>query len=132
MSLFGELDVASADDDPYSIPDNTYETFLYDVKVGPTKANDKIGMTLVFKISEGQYEGREIREWKWVPQPVDPKNPTQEEASAASYLKARMVDLGVTADRMNSIEPDELIGIKCTVTVKTKNGYANVRGVKLS
>src|SRR6476659_8359264 len=101
MTLFGDLDVASANDDPFKIPPNTYPCTVTAVKVGPTKAGDKVGMTLVYTIQDGDFAGDDITEWKEIPQPADPRNLTREEARALSFLKQRLLNLEVPEDRMN-------------------------------
>lgn len=132
MSLFGELDVASASDNPFEVPPNTYNGYLTDVKVGPTKNGDKVGMTLIYTVDGGEYDGRSVSEWKEIPQPSNPKSLTAEEKRAASYLKRRLLDLGIPESRMNSVSPDDLIGTALVFTVKEgKNGYMNVTTVKL-
>ena len=129
MSLFGDLDIESAEDDPFAIPDNTYDCFLTDVKVGPTKAGDKQGMTLEFTIAEGDHQDKRIQEWKRIP---DPAKPLEDDERAKSFLKARMLDLGIPAERVNSVTADDLLGIHCFVSVKNNNGYTNVRKVTLA
>ena len=135
MSLFGELDVQSAEEIDYSIPDNTYPAFVFDVKVGMTKgdpANNKpkkLGMTLIYKVSEGQYEGRQVQEWKQIPQPADPKNLTEDEQKALSYLKTRMISLGIPENRVNDVTPEDLIGREVVITLVSKGEYQNVRKV---
>lgn len=132
MGLFGDLDVSSAQDDPFKIPANTYACTLTDVKVGPTKAGDKVGMTLVYTIQEGDFEGDDITEWKEIPNPQDPQNLTKEEARAASFLKQRLLNLGIPESRINSVESEDLIGLDVYVTTKDgKNGYVNVNKVEL-
>jgi len=127
--MFGDLDMAQAQDDPFAVPDNSYVCYLTDVKVGPTKAGDKVGMTLEYTIDEGPHNGKKISEWKNIPQPEDPKNPTDDEMRSMSFIKQRMISLGVPAEKINSVTPDELVGTKCVVAVKNKNGYTNVRSV---
>ena len=129
MSLFGDLDIESAEDDPFAIPDNTYDCFLTDVKAGPTKAGDKQGMTLEFTIAEGDHMDKKIQEWKRIP---DPASPMEDDERAKSFLKARMLDLGIPAERVNSVTADDLLGIHCFVSVKNNNGYTNVRKVTLA
>lgn len=131
MSMFGDLDIESAADDPFAVPDNTYRAFVTDVEVKPTKDGSKTGMTIIYKISEGEHEGKQIREWKNIPQPVDPKNPSDDDKRAMSFLKQRLLDLGVPADRINQVTPDDLIAKEVTVSVKNNDGYVNVRKVTL-
>lgn len=132
MSLFGELDVASAADNPWKIPANVYACTVTSVTTGPTKAGDKIGMTLVYTIQEGEYEGEDITEWKEIPQPADPRNLTKQEARALSYLKMRLLELDVPEERMNSVSEDDLVGLDVYVTTREgKNDYVNVQKVEL-
>lgn len=127
--MFGDLDFDQAQDDPFAVPDNSYISYLTDVKTGPTKNGDKVGMTLEYTIDEGPHSGKKITEWKQIPQPADPKNPSDDDTRAMSFIKQRMISLGVPADKINSTTPEDLIGIKCVVAVKNKGGYTNVRSV---
>lgn len=127
--MFGDLDVSQAQDDPFAVPDNSYVCYLTDVKVGPTKNGDKVGMTLEYTIDEGAHNGKKISEWKQIPQPADPKNPSDDDMRSMSFLKQRVLSLGVPESKVNSIGPDDLIGTKCVVAVKNKGGYTNVRNV---
>jgi len=123
-SLFGDLDLENAPDDPNAIPDGTYRAFLTDVKKGPTKDNSKVGVTFKFKISEGDYDGSEVTEWKSANRDDDQKT--------KGYLKQRIISLGVPADRINVVDPGDLIGKDCYITVKNRNGYTNVNKVTLA
>lgn len=125
-SIFGDIDWGNVQDDPFQIPDNSYVAYVTKVSVGPTKAGDKIGMTLVYTIDGGEYNGRDVTEWKAIPQIADPKNPTVEEARSLSFLKQRMLQLGVPEARIASVSPEDLVGIRCVITVRTKGEYTNV------
>jgi hypothetical protein len=133
MGLFGELDVESAADDPFEVPPNVYNALLTEVKVGPTKDQTKVGMTLVFKIqSEDEHNGKLVREWKHIPQPADPHNLSAEDQRSLSFLKSRLMDLGIPAAKVNEVEPDDLVGKEVTITVKLgKNNFTNVSKVTL-
>lgn len=133
MSLFGELDVASAADDPFKVPPNVYNAVVTDVSVGPTKDGSKTGMTLVYTIqSDDEHNGKNVREWKQIPTPADPKNLSADDKRAMSFLKSRLLDLGVPESRINQVAPDDLIGKEVTITVKDgKNDFVNVTKVTL-
>ncbi len=122
-SLFGDLDLDNAPDDPFAIPDATYRAFLTNVKKAPTKDGKKTGVTFKYKISEGDYEGREVTEWKSA-------NAT-DDVRTKSFLKQRIISLGVPTDRLGVVDPGDLIGKEVYVTVKNRNGYANVDKVTL-
>ncbi len=129
MSLFGDLDIESAEDNPFAIPDGTYNAFVYDIKAGKTKSGDKFGLTIIYKVSDEAFEGRMAQEWKHVPQPADPKNLSEEDQRSMSFLKQRMQSLGVPNDKINSVTPDDLIGTEVVITLVTKGEYQNVRKV---
>lgn len=129
-SIFGDLDIASAEDNPFGVPDNTYETFLTDAEVKTSKAGNK-GLALTYRIASGDHEGKNISEWKNIPTPEDPKNPSAEDKTAMSWLKQRLLSLGVPESRMNTLNPSDLVGTHLYVTTKTKDGYTNVRNVEL-
>lgn len=132
MGLFGDLDIQSAADNPFAVPANTYECTVTGVKVGPTKDESKVGMTLTYTIQSGEYEGDDITEWKEIPQPADPHNLTPQERKSNSWLKQRLLSLGVPEDRVNDVEEDDLVGVDCVVTVaEGKNGYMNVTRVEV-
>lgn len=120
MSLFGELDLEDAPDDPNAIPDDTYKAFLVDVKQGPTQKDpQKIGTTFKFKISEGKYDGREVTEWK--------SSMKDDDEQTKGYLKARLLSLGIPEDRLSTVEKDDLVGKEVRITVKNRNGYTNIQ-----
>lgn len=136
MGLFGELDVASAADDPFKVPANVYEATVTDVEVKPTQDQSKVGMTLIYTVTaddaDGEHVGKTIREWKQIPQPADPKKLSAEDKRAMSFLKARLLDLGIPEDRVNKVEPADLIGKDVTIQVKEgKKDFMNVAKVTL-
>lgn len=127
--LFGELDFDKASDNPFEIPENSYICYVTNVKVGPTKDKSKIGMTIEYTIDVGQEQGKKFTEWKHIPNPADPKNPSPDDLRALSFIKARMKDFGIPGERINSLKPEDLIGIRAVVSTKNKDGYVNVRKV---
>lgn len=129
MGLFGDLDVASAEDNPWAVPANTYEADVFEVEVKKDR-NEKPGLMIVYKISSGDHKGKTVSEWKVIPQPADPKNPTADEKKATSYLKQRLASLGVPESRMNSVDTNDLLGTPVVVTVKVNGEYTNVSKVE--
>lgn len=124
--LFAELDIASAEDNPWGIPDNTYACVVSKAEAKPTRAGDKVGLNLEYTITEGEYAKRSITEWKEIPKPGD----TSARAEAAkSFLKIRLASFDIPESRMNSVKTEDLIGLKVYVTVQTKGEYTNVRRV---
>lgn len=133
MGLFGDLDVASAADNPWDVDDGTYEVTVTSAKVGPTKDGKKKGLTLEYTITtEGKMKGRKVQEWKEIPQPADPQNLTPEEDKQASFLKMRLSTLGIPEKQMNTIDTDDLVAIDAVITVQNKDGYTNVKKLVLA
>ena len=130
MGIFGDLDVQAAEDDPFFVPANTYVCTLYKAEVKRDK-NDNLGMSLIYKIAEGEHKNKTVSEWKKIPQPADPKNLTEEEQRDASYLKMRLKSLGVPENRMNDVNIDDLLGLDVIVTVVQNGEYTNVKKVEL-
>lgn len=131
MGIFGDLDVASAADNPWLVPANTYECTVYTAEVKRDK-NEILGLEIIYKISSGDHEGKTVREWKVIPEPADPKNPTAEEAKATSYLKMRLLSFGVPESRMNSMNINDILGINVIVKVTLNGEYTNVSRVDLA
>lgn len=134
MGLFGDLDVESAADDPFKVEPGVYEATVTDVAVGPTKDGSKTGMTIIFTISPTDEDnaGKTVREWKQIPMPADPKKLSADDKRAMSFLKSRLLDLGIPETRVNDVLPEDLIGKEVTITVKQgKNDFMNVSRVTL-
>lgn len=130
MGLFGDLDVASANDNPWFVPANTYEADVYKVEVKSDKNGNK-GLSIIYKISSGEHKGKTVSEWKAIPSPADPKHLTEEEQKATDYLKMRMLSLGIPEERMNTAEPNDLQGLPVLVKVTVNDEYTNVNKVEL-
>lgn len=128
MGLFGDLDVASAEDNPWFVPANTYEMDVYKVELKPGKDDKDPGLLFTYKISSGEHEGKQVTEFKRIPQ----SQLTKEDKDAASYLKMRLASLGVPESKMNSVEPEDLQGLAVIVTVKQNGEYTNVNKVELA
>jgi hypothetical protein len=132
MGLFDELDIASAADNPWVVPDNTYACVVSDLVV---KENSKgnMGMIFTFKIREGDHAGFEITEYKRLPSSRDKEPMSEAEKNKAmSYIKMRLDSLGIPESRMNSVEKADLVGIECYVRTQVKDDFVNVKSVTLT
>lgn len=131
MGLFDGLDVASAQDNPFDVAPGTYPAVVTKAEARPTKGGDKVGLNIEYTISDPDSEmhGRKVTEWKQIPQASGEL--TGKDAQAASFLKQRLMNLGIPESRMNDIEGDDLIGIECVISVKKNGEYTNVTKVAL-
>jgi hypothetical protein len=130
MGIFGDLDVASASDNPWLVPANTYEANIYSAEIKRDK-NENLGLELIYKIANGEHEGKTVREWKVVPEPADPKNMTADEKKQTSYLKMRLRSFGVPESRMNSMNINDILGLEVIIKVIINGEYTNVARVDL-
>lgn len=132
MGLFDELDIASASDNPWVIPDNTYPAVVSDLEV---KANKDGNYAMYFKynVTEGEHKGFEVSEYKRLPSSKDATPLSEAEKNKAmSYIKQRLASLGIPEARMNSVTKEDLVGIECYISTQVKNDFVNVRTVTLA
>lgn len=149
MGFFDDLNspvgslVAGAEEIGFSNPDpGLYRFELTGVtpKAGNKKDPNAQALIFNFALTDGptQEEGqtKSYGEYLVVPQPADPRNPTADEKRQASYLKARIVSLGIPEERISSFDLDELEGVSGTlsIAVTSSNGrdYVNIRDLKLT
>lgn len=131
MSLFGDLDIAGAADNPNAIPDNTYACVVSKVEV-KTNNDDNYGMYFTYTITDGQYKGKTISEYKRLPHPQDhtPLSAEKKE-QALAYIKQRLASLNIPESRMNSVDASDLVGIDCYISTKQNGDYTNVRRITM-
>lgn len=138
MGLFGELDVASVSEDILNTPDGTYPAVL--TKVTASKSQSKkdergqaqLGVTFTYTITDpdSPQNKMKVTQYQTVPQP-NGEEMTADEMRNAAYLKRLMTNLGVPEDRVNDVEPSDLIGAEVYITTKKNGDYINVVSVKL-
>lgn len=156
-NLFGDLDIASAEDNPFYKPDGTYVCELTGAQLKTSKKGNK-GLALDYTIhrnvdgSESK-KGKKIQEWKTIPRPWELKGYHSKEAmdrgvfdtdydeaqikEAAernmSFLKQRMKDFGVPVEQMNSVDAEYLLNKTplLEVTIKNQDGNERITGVKI-
>lgn len=153
MSLFGELDIANAKDNPFFKPDGDYECEIASAEVKTSKAGNK-GFALDYLIIEGPKKGKKIQEWKPIPMPWHLKGyMTQGEMESGqrnsdhdedkikedaernmSFLKTRLKNFGIPVEEMNSVTPEYLLNKvpQLTVTIKNSGDNERITGVKIS
>lgn len=139
MGLFGELDVASVSEDILNLPDGTHSATV--IKVTPsksqTKADDRgnpmCGITVTYQLddSESDHVGQKVTQYQTVPQPPAGEEMTADEKKNAAYLKRLLTNLGVPEERMNNVEPEDIVGAEVYITVRKNGEYTNVTSVKL-
>ena len=147
ISIFGDLDVASANENPFFKPDGTYVCKLTTAEIRFSKAGNKI-MPLEYTIQEGPKMGKKIQEWKPVPEvwnvhgyetEEDWKTETnysdkiKENAERnLAFIKQRMKQFGFSQDEMNSVQPSDLLQLPLlNVEIKNEGGQERIKGITL-
>lgn len=153
MSLFGDLDIASANENPFFKPDGTYRCEIAKAEVKTSKKGNK-GFTLDYLITEGPKKGKKIQEWKPIPMPWELKGyKTQAEMESGQYdtdndqdqikenaernmsfLKSRLKDFGVPVEEMNSVDGEYLLNKVPPLDIEIKNndGQERITKVKIA
>lgn len=123
------IDLTEIEAPSYDVPDDIYEFVVGDVYVqaGTNNHPDKSWICIQFQLGE---TGKSKTEWFELPKDI--YDPTPEELKKLGYYKVRLTDLGVAEEDLNSVGRDELIGLAGTLQVFTRNGFQNIKNVKLS
>jgi hypothetical protein len=135
--LFADLDLESASDDPFAVAEGTWYATVTDFyRKNPKDEAKRPGFLLeyTFDMSEdeddeqSEVEGDDISEWFTIPEKGDM---SKEARRQRSFLRRRMLSLGVPEAALSTVTREDLIDTKVVLTV-TKNGeYTNVSKVSL-
>lgn len=137
MGIFQGLDVASASDNPFGVPDGTYYAT---VTAAGTQESDKVGTGLTFDYTirdcdDEKYNGRKVSEWLTIPVANDAGQLDDKGQMRLSFLKGRLASLGVPESEMNEVDPSDLIGTEVVMILKTTtkgdNEYQNIKKLTL-
>jgi len=137
--IFADLDLESAADDPFAVKAGTYRATITEVsrKDGDEDADtvekrwDAIIFTYVIDDDgdeDNEAVGMPVQEWFRVP----PKEDTSAKAKQKrSFLKKRMLGLGVPAEAMNTTRPTDLVDTEVVLKLKRTGDYTNVASATL-
>jgi hypothetical protein len=121
--------------DPNKVADGTHHAFVYDCKVVDLTAKGK-GKSLVitYKMADDDQNAKvEKDEWRAIPVvTADGQFASDKDRTAATWLKRRLVSLGVPETKINDVDPKDLVGTEVYVTFKTKEQWQNVTDVKVA
>lgn len=111
--FFGEFDIEGAADDPFSIPPGTYRGAItaFDGDKGGEKKDGSgpyKGMEFTLTVSEGPQEGAEFP--AYFPLPTGQES-TRSAGFMRSAVKRFLAGLEVPPERMNTVDPNELLGL---------------------
>lgn len=138
MGLFGDLDINSVSDDPFDLPVDKYEAVVskVEIKSNHTSKNNPESvpttyLVISYTITDGAAEsaiGQTVQDWFRIPKDMNDSRGKQSATQALSWIKRRLLMLGVPESRVDSVSPDDLVGIEVYLDVnKSKNGMPSVK-----
>lgn len=130
MSLFGDLDLQSAADDPFAVEDGTYDAVVTESVVKDQKKDtSKKGLALKYQIEGGPMNGRKVSDWRNIPMDKNDENYDTDR----SFLKGRLTAFGIPEERFGTFDAPDALGARVTITVKNREvdgvNYTNVTKV---
>lgn len=130
MSLFGDLDLQSAADDPFAVEDGTYDAVVTESVVKDQKKDtSKKGLALKYQIEGGPMNGRKVSDWRNIPMDKNDENYDTDR----SFLKGRLTAFGIPEERFGTFDAPDALGARITITVKNREvdgtNYTNVTKV---
>jgi hypothetical protein len=121
----------------FEIEDGIYEFEIGDifVKNGSQNYPDRSWVIVEYIIGDTGQKKSEMFEL-----PADPDNITDKERQKLGYYVARLLELGVDRNEVNSVDREDLIGLRGTLQVYSQSGkgankgksYQNIKNVKVS
>ena len=124
--FLNDLGLENVSADPNHIADGKYPAHVFGSEIREKKAGGK-SWVLTYKIDSSSplHAGASQQEWFDL-------QPTGDNAELKrSFLKKRVLSLGVPESKIGSLNPNDLLGIACSVTIVHRNGYQNVGNVEL-
>jgi len=145
--FLNDIPVDNWDDIPdatFDIDDGTYKGYITNAQILGTKDEPNAKYLVVtYKVTEPEKSkmvGKEKQEWKRISPPKgwNHENPEansddliKKREQNLSFLKTRLVSLGVPTSRFKSLKGSDLMGLKVIFTLATKKGYQNFTKVEL-
>lgn len=147
MSIFGDIDISSANDNPFFKPDGKYVCKVTKAEVRYSQKDNK-GMPIEYTIQEGEKQGKKINEWKTIPEvwhvmgykteedwksEVNYSDKVKEDAARnLSFLKQRFKQFGFSPEEMNDIKPEDILSLPLLeVEIKNQGGQERIWDIKL-
>jgi hypothetical protein len=129
--FLNDLGLDNVEADPNYISDGDHPGFVFDSKVVTKKDNTK-SWVLTFKVApeDTDYAGKTQDEWYSLSVLKDGALAAPS-AQQKSYLKKRVLSLGVPESKVATFDPAEVIGTAVFFGIRHRNGYQNVGEVRL-
>lgn len=125
MGFLNDLDLGNVEADPNYIPDGPYPANIVKSDIVTRKNDGKQSWVLTYQIIEGRFAGKQQQEW------FDLKPEGDNAELKKSFLKRRVLSLGIPENEVSNVDTDYFVGMRVKVTIKHRNGYQNVSDVEL-
>lgn len=140
MGLFDDFDIDMDEvkaAGSFDFEDGHYSFEVSEALVQQGTKNDPDDTKFIIKYDLN--DGEAGTYWEWFTIAVDGDSEAAKAKQSLSFLKNRLLDLGIPASELNTIDPEDLEGITGTLELKTTSGkgknaantYQNVRNVKV-
>lgn len=130
------IDTSDIEAPSFEIQDDIYEFEIGDVfvKNGSQNYPDRSWIIIEYILGDTGQKKSEMFEL-----PVDAENMTDKERQKIGFYVARLLDLGVSRDAVNTVDRDDLIGLRGTLQVYSQTGkgankgktFQNIKNVKV-
>ena len=130
--FFGDFDIAGAADDPFGVPEGTYEGTItkFDGDISGAKkdgSGEYRGMQFTMTITSGPQEGAEFD--AYFPLPTG-KETVRSAGFMRSAIKKFLAGLEVPEERMNTIDPEEVLNLDVIFKVVERPSKNSTRKFK--
>lgn len=118
-----------------SLPDGQYVGFVSEAKV-VTKKDGNLALVLTYTVHDenSEYNGQRQVEWRTFPRMIDvdgvQRYAEERDERDARFLKMRLLSLDIPEHAIPNMDVDDLQGTPVKFTVRTNNGYKNIRWVE--
>lgn len=133
MGIFDEygVNMGEVKENSWEVPDDIYEFVVGSVWIQEGTKKDPNAQYFVIEYLLDD-EGN-LKKSEWFQLPEDPTSPTDKELQKLGFLKTRLKSLlpDASDEELNAADEDTLVGISGTLQIVTRNGYQNVKNVRV-
>jgi hypothetical protein len=125
--FLNDLKLESVESDPNYIADGQYPGYIFDSKIVTKKKDQTQQWVITYKIAPeaNRHAGQTQDEFYNVG--AAPGRPETGPSEAnKSWLKKRVLGLGVPENSLAALDPKDVIGTPVTITIVHRNGYQNI------
>lgn len=124
--FLNDLGLENVEADPNYIADGTYPAYVFKSEIR-TKKDETKSWVLTFKIApeSNKHAGQTQQEW------FDLKPVGENAEMKKSFLKKRVLSLGVPEAKIPTFSPNDVLGTKVSMSIVHRKGYQNIGEVQV-